>query len=31
MVIGAVVYLPIRKWIKPGIPEVDPYTIPPEE
>jgi amino acid transporter len=25
MVIGAVLYFPIRKWIKPGIPDVDPY------
>jgi amino acid transporter len=25
MAIGAVLYFPIRKWIKPGIPDVDPY------
>jgi amino acid transporter len=25
MAIGAVAYFPIRKWIKPGIPDVDPY------
>ena len=31
MVIGAVLYFPIRKWIKPGIPDVDPYTSPSEE
>jgi amino acid transporter len=26
MVIGAVLYFPIRKWIKPGIPDVNPYN-----
>lgn len=26
MVIGAVLYFPIRKWIKPGIPDVDPFA-----
>jgi amino acid transporter len=31
MVIGAVVYIPIRLWIKPGIPDVDPYQAPAEE
>jgi amino acid transporter len=25
MLIGAVLYIPIRRWIKPGIPDVDPY------
>jgi amino acid transporter len=25
MVIGAILYFPIRKWIKPGIPDVDPH------
>jgi amino acid transporter len=25
MLIGAILYFPIRKWIKPGIPDVDPY------
>jgi amino acid transporter len=25
MLIGVVLYFPIRKWIKPGIPDVDPY------
>jgi len=25
MAIGGVLYFPIRKWIKPGIPDVDPY------
>jgi amino acid transporter len=29
--IGAVLYFPIRKWIKPGIPDVDPYKAPAEE
>ena len=31
MAIGAILYFPIRKWIKPGIPEVDPYAAPVEE
>jgi amino acid transporter len=31
MALGAVLYFPIRKWIKPGIPDVDPYIAPPEE
>jgi hypothetical protein len=31
MVIGAVLYFPIRKWIKPGIPDVDPYIGDSEE
>ena len=31
MVIGAIAYFPIRRWIKPGIPDVDPYTAPMEE
>ncbi len=25
MIIGAILYFPIRKWIKPGIPDVDPH------
>jgi amino acid transporter len=25
MAIGAVLYFPIRKWIKPGVPDVDPF------
>ena len=25
MIIGAVLYFPIRKWVKPGIPDVNPY------
>jgi amino acid transporter len=31
MALGAVLYFPIKKWIKPGIPDVDPYIAPPEE
>jgi amino acid transporter len=31
MAIGAVLYFPIRRWIKPGIPDVDPYAAPAEE
>jgi amino acid transporter len=31
MVIGAIVYIPIKLWIKPGIPDVDPYQSPEEE
>lgn len=27
MIIGAIVYIPIRKWIKPGIPDIDPHTV----
>jgi hypothetical protein len=26
MVIGAVVYFPIRKFVKPGVPDVDPFV-----
>jgi amino acid transporter len=26
MAIGVVLYFPIRKWVKPGIPDVDPYA-----
>jgi len=26
MVIGAILYFPIRKWIKPGVPDVDPFV-----
>jgi hypothetical protein len=25
--IGALFYVPIRKWVKPGIPDVDPYVL----
>jgi amino acid transporter len=31
MAIGAVLYFPIRRWIKPGNPEVDPYSGDSEE
>jgi hypothetical protein len=31
MIIGAVLYFPIRIWIKPGIPDVDPYVGDKEE
>jgi amino acid transporter len=31
MIIGAILYFPIRKWIKPGIPDVNPYAAPLEE
>lgn len=31
MAIGAVLYFPIRKWIKPGIPDVDPFLGDSEE
>ncbi len=31
MAIGVVLYFPIRKWIKPGIPDVDPYRGDGEE
>jgi amino acid transporter len=30
MVIGAVVYLPMRKWIKPGVADVNPFEAPAE-
>jgi amino acid transporter len=25
MIVGAILYFPIRRWVKPGIPDVDPY------
>lgn len=31
MVLGAVLYLPIRKFIKPGVPDIDPFRLDPEE
>lgn len=31
LAIGAVLYFPIIKWVKPGIPDVDPFEAPPEE
>lgn len=30
LLIGALLYFPIRKWVKPGIPDVDPYQAPAE-
>ncbi len=27
MAVGALLYLPIRKWVKKGIPDVDPYVL----
>jgi amino acid transporter len=30
MAFGVIVYIPIRLWIKPGIPDVDPYEAPAE-
>jgi len=27
-VIGALLYFPIRKWVKRGVPDVDPFTTP---
>jgi amino acid transporter len=31
MAIGAVLYFPIRKYVKPGVPDVDPYEASSEE
>lgn len=31
MAIGAALYFPIRRLIKPGVPDVDPYRLEPEE
>jgi len=31
MAIGALLYLPFKRYLKPGIPDVDPYKSPPEE
>jgi amino acid transporter len=31
MAVGVVLYFPILKWVKPGIPDVDPYEAPPAE
>jgi amino acid transporter len=30
MLAGAVLYFPIRRWTKPGVPDVDPYLAPEE-
>jgi amino acid transporter len=27
LVVGALLYFPIRKWIKPGIPDINPYVL----
>jgi len=27
MAIGVILYFPIKKWIKPGIPDIDPYVL----
>jgi amino acid transporter len=31
MLAGAILYFPIRRWTKPGVPDVDPYIAPEEE
>jgi amino acid transporter len=31
MAIGAILYFPIRKWVKPGVPDVNPYDATPAE
>jgi len=31
MAIGAIVYFPFRRYLKPGVPDVDPFASPPEE
>ncbi len=31
MAVGAVLYFPIRRYLKPGMPDVDPFASPPEE
>jgi amino acid transporter len=31
MAIGAILYFPLRRYLKPGIPDVDPFASPPEE
>jgi 1,4-dihydroxy-2-naphthoate octaprenyltransferase len=31
MALGALIYLPVRARIKPGIPDVNPFEAPPEE
>ena len=30
MALGAILYFPVRRWIKLGIPDVDPYFAPAE-
>lgn len=29
--VGALLYFPIRKWVKPGIPDVNPFEAVPDE
>jgi hypothetical protein len=31
MALGAILYLPIRRFIKAGVPDVNPFEAPPEE
>jgi len=31
MAVGAIVYFPLRRYLKPGVPDVDPFASPPEE
>ncbi len=31
MAVGAILYFPIRKWVKPGVPDVNPYDTTPAE
>jgi amino acid transporter len=31
MAVGAILYFPIRKWIKPGVPDVDPFDATPAD
>jgi hypothetical protein len=31
MALGLLVYLPIRRLVKPGVPDVDPFVAPEEE
>lgn len=31
MAVGAILYFPIRKWVKPGIPDVNPYDATPAD
>ena len=31
MAVGAILYFPFRRYLKPGVPDVDPFASPPEE
>lgn len=31
IILGSLLYVPIRKFVKPGIPDVDPFRLDPEE